>query len=57
MSIFDIPVRHEFFVADDPQYPIVLGTQAVEVVRTIVSRRYVGLETEEIIFQHYVQFQ
>lgn len=57
MSIFDIPTRHEFFVADDPQYPIALGTQAVEVVRTIVSRRYVGLETEEIVFQHYVQFQ
>jgi hypothetical protein len=56
MPIFDLPTRTEFFDADDPQYPIALpSNQELEVVKTTVQLRYVGLPTEEIIIKHYVK--
>lgn len=55
MSVYDIPTRHEFYIADDPQYPILIPTQAHEVVRTEVVRNPLRFEAEEIVFMHYIK--
>lgn len=58
MSVYDLPVRHEFFNAEDPQYPIYVPTgETFEIERSTVERRYVGLETEDIVIKHYIRIE
>jgi hypothetical protein len=50
-----LPVRHEFYDAEEPSYPILLPTGAeIVITEHTVERRYVGLPTEEIVFRYYL---
>lgn len=53
----ELPSRHEFFNADDPQHPILLPSGVeITIKETTAERRYTGLPTEEIVFRHYIKF-
>lgn len=50
-------VVHEFVMADNPQYPIVLPDRPVEVVRTTVEvlERGNSVRLDKLLMTHYVR--